>query len=78
MQSDLNFGDALAILKNDGKVARTGWLPGQYLLIDEQIVDEQPLRVIHVYDEPDHGPWTPTNADILAEDWHEYEEPQQE
>ena len=69
---DLDFGDALTLLKRGEKITRTGWNgKGQYLSL--QVPDEH-SKMTHpyVYITTVDGtlvPWIASQSDILAQDW---------
>jgi hypothetical protein len=72
----MNFGDAIAVLKGGGKVARRGWNgPGQWLAL--QVPDEHSkMKRPYIYISPVGGglvPWLASQSDMLAEDWETVE-----
>ncbi len=69
---NLNFGEALALLKEGAKVARTGWNgPNQNLRL--QVPDENSkMSLPYIYIttvQGDRVPWLASQTDMLAEDW---------
>lgn len=74
----MNFGDALAVLKSGGKVARTGW-NGAGLWLELQVPDARSKMTLpYIYinypqdakNTPDaRVPWLASQTDMLAEDW---------
>lgn len=74
MQRELNFGDALQILKIGGKVARKGWNgKGMHvrrvnLITTNNIpIDNECLILKNV--NGCYNTWIPSITDIFAEDW---------
>ena len=75
----MNFGQALALLKNGDKVSRKGW-NGKGLWIELQPVDENskmtmPYLFINYPDDAKNTPgarvpWLASQTDILSEDWN--------
>lgn len=85
MLDTLTFGDAITLLKDNKKVARSGWNgKGMFLLYidpynnNQFTVDEKPYMVgtlmpyvaMKTADEK-LIPWLASQSDILAEDWLE-------
>ncbi len=70
----MNFSEALSLLKKFYKLTRTGWNK-QGMWIAYQAPDEdrdmtQPYLYLCV--DVDHKiPWTPSQADLIANDWVE-------
>jgi hypothetical protein len=75
----LTFGDALAVLKAGGKVARAGWNGrGMWLLLIPashwettrglELLDGLPWIGMKTIDDK-FVPWQPSQTDMLAEDW---------
>lgn len=70
----MNFEQALSILKNGGKINRTGWSGAEeYVLLVNQPdtidgVEVLPYFAIRVTGEG-YAMFQPTVCDILAEDW---------
>jgi len=80
----MNFGDALAALKQGQKVQRTGW-NGKGLWLELQVPDahsKMTLPYIYMSYPPTPAsesapashlnarvPWLPSQTDMLAEDW---------
>lgn len=79
----MNFGQALEVLKNGGRVARSGW-SGKGIFIELQRPDAN-SKMSHPYiyidttglqtDNPDAPknlvPWLASQTGMLAEDWNE-------
>ena len=79
-RTQLNFGDALNVLKAGGKVARKGWNgKGMYLRyidnrnykIHENFTDECAELSFIAMKTADNRivPWLASQTDMLAEDW---------
>jgi len=74
----MNFGEAIASLKNGGRVARTGW-NGKGLWLELQTPDANskmtlPYIFISYPDDAQNTPgarvpWLASQTDTLAEDW---------
>lgn len=74
----MNFGEALHVLKQGGKVARTGW-NGAGLWLEIQRPDaHSKMTLPYIFlSYPDDAkntpgarvPWAPSQTDVLAEDW---------
>ena len=60
---NLTFGDALVHLKQGGRACRTGW---NCLLSWVEVVDHEFVR----HNMGTSLPWTATDEDLLAQDWH--------
>ncbi len=74
MHDNMNFGEALDLLKQGGRVTRAGWNgPGQYLQL--QVPDansKMTLPYIYICTvQADLVPWLASQSDMLAEDWQE-------
>ena len=80
----MNFGNALEVLKNGGKVARFGW-NGEGIFLKLQRTDEHSkMTGDYIYIdttglETDNKkapkvvvPWVPSASDLLSEDWYVY------
>lgn len=69
----MDFGEALALLKEGDMVAREGW-NGKRMFVKLQVPDENSkMRRPYLYMSPVDGdlvPWVASQSDILAEDWH--------
>lgn len=69
----MNFGEALAALKNKQRVARAGWNgKGQlvYMMTFREALQHlQPCFVLHNAQGLDQPGWVPSMGDLLAEDW---------
>ncbi len=78
-----DMGVALAVLKNGGKVTRSGW-NGKGLWLELQVPDEHSKMTLpYIYiNYPNDAkntpgarvPWMASQTDILADDWMEYAE----
>lgn len=69
----MNFGEAIEILKNGGRVQRSGWNgKGMYIQLHGGIDFEhaiiEPFFVIKNV-KNSFNTWVPSISDILAEDW---------
>lgn len=68
----MNFGEALEILKNGGKVARDGW-NGAGQFIELQVpTKESKMGLPFLYISTVSGalvPWVASHTDILSDDW---------
>jgi hypothetical protein len=68
----MDFGQALAILKHGGAVARAGWNgAGQEVRLqtpDDHSKMELPYLYIKTV-QGQHVPWLASQTDLLAEDW---------
>lgn len=72
MTKEMNFGEALALLQDNGKVSRAGWNgKGMYLALQRPDVNSKmTLPYIYMKTRDDHlVPWLASQTDILAEDW---------
>jgi len=81
----MNFGQAIEVLKQGGKVCRKGW-NGKGIFLELQVPDEH-SKMTHPYiyidttrletDNPDapkdRVPWLASQTDMLSEDWMEVE-----
>ena len=67
------FSDALKVLRDGGKVARSGWNgKGMWLMLQVPDRDSKmslPYIYMHTADE-NLVPWTASQTDILSEDWN--------
>lgn len=68
----MNFGEAIAALKDKQRVQRAGWNgPGQHLAL--QVPDaHSKMTLPYIYIRTVQGdlvPWLASQTDILAEDW---------
>lgn len=72
MTENLNFGQALIVLRNGRKVRRAGWNgEGQYLMLQTPD-DHSKMRKPYIFISPVDGelvPWVASQTDLLAEDW---------
>jgi hypothetical protein len=71
----MTFGDALHLMRNqDKRVCRLGW-NGSGMWIAFHVPDAQSKMTLpYVYMSTVSGylvPWTASQTDILADDWHE-------
>jgi hypothetical protein len=71
---DVEFGWALEVLKEGGRVARVGWNgPNQWIAMqhpDEH--SKMTLRYIYIHTvQGDLVPWLASQTDLIAEDWVE-------
>lgn len=68
----MDFGTALAQLKNGRRVSRVGW-NGKNMFVEMQVPDEHSkMRRPYLYMSPVDGdlvPWVASQSDLLAEDW---------
>lgn len=68
----MNFGEAIAALKNDKRVARSGW-NGKGMWLGLQKPDEHSkMQQPYIFMSPVDGkliPWLASQTDMLAEDW---------
>lgn len=72
-RTQLNFGDALNVLKAGGKVARKGWNgKGMYVKLDKggdyEFSEINPFFIIKNV-KNSFNTWVPSVSDLLAEDW---------
>lgn len=75
----MNFGQALALMKNGDKVCRKGW-NGKGLWIELQVPDENsemtlPYLFINYPEDAKNTPgarvpWLASQTDILSDDWN--------
>lgn len=72
MTPHFDFGEALRVLKQGGRVAREGW-NGKGMWLALQVPDEgSKMLQPFIYISPVGGklaPWFASQADMLAEDW---------
>lgn len=78
MDSQMDFGKALAVLKSGGKVQRDGW-NGNGMWLELQTPDaNSKMTLPYLYlNYPDDAPntpgarvpWVASQTDVLAEDW---------
>lgn len=78
----MNFGAALDLLRNDTRVRRAAWSsPDMWIARHEQTLLAlsehldgvvQPYLLMHRFD-GSFMPWTPSQVDLLAEDWEAVE-----
>lgn len=68
----LNFGQAIALLKGDKKVCRTGWNGKGMWLALQRPDSHSKMTLPYIYMSTAQGqlvPWVASQTDILAEDW---------
>lgn len=69
---DMNFGQALELIKAGKKVCRSGW-NGKGMWLQIQIPDENSKMTLpYIYMSTAQGdlvPWLASQTDILAKDW---------
>lgn len=67
----MTFGDALEHLKSGLRAQRSTWLPDEWLAVHFSNGAGDPMRpYVQRIDASGRGvPWTPTHADLLADDW---------
>lgn len=74
----MDFGKALAALKNGDKVARPGWNgKGMHVCLQPERMDGGEVFAAHLVMRTPAGvlvPWVTSQADVLAEDWQIKEE----
>lgn len=68
----MDFGIALSVLRDGGRVTREGW-NGKGMWLHLQVPDEHSkMRRPYIYMSPADGdlvPWVASQSDLLAEDW---------
>ena len=73
----MDFGAAIARLKDGNKVSRVGW-NGKGMWLEHQVPDEHSkmsLPYIYMKTADDRlVPWLASQTDVLAEDWNTLEE----
>lgn len=77
MKPDMDFGQALAELKNGYRVARKGWngagmhifLEEDFRVLDQETVVFEPCIVMFTAQGKYQPGWLASQADLLAEDW---------
>lgn len=69
---DMDFGDALFLMRSGDKVTREGWnAPGQFTFVQHPTADSvirRPFLCLSPVD-GELVPWVPTQSDLLTEDW---------
>ena len=74
MNEELNFGEALALLKQEKRVGRAGWNgKGQFLELQVR-TDLSKMTLSYIYITTVQGdlvPWIASQADLLEEDWYQ-------
>lgn len=67
-----NFGIALEILKQGGRVTRSGW-NGKNMYLELQVPDENSkMSLPYIYMRTTQGdlvPWLASQTDLLSDDW---------
>lgn len=75
--NDLTFGEALMLLRDGKKVARTGW-NGKGMFLTLQVPDENSkMKRPYIFITPDADhvvPWVASQADMLTDDYYEVTE----
>jgi len=68
----MDFGTAITILKDKGRVSREGW-NGKGMFLELQVPDEHSKMTLpYIYMTTvtgDRVPWLASQTDILSEDW---------
>lgn len=68
-----DFSQALLLIKNGNRVARTGW-NGQGMFLELQTPDENSkMKKPYIYMSPVDGelvPWVASHSDLLSDDWY--------
>jgi hypothetical protein len=68
----MGFEEALRHIKNGGRAARSGWNgKGMWAALWHPHPDDA-MTLPYIYmknPKGDYAPWTPTQCDVLAEDW---------
>ena len=68
-----DFGEALKVLRQGGRVERKGW-NGRGMYVELQRVDEHSkMTLSYLYMKTVTGdlvPWLASQSDLLANDWH--------
>lgn len=72
----MTFGEALSLMKQGSKVARSGWNgKGMYLYLQPRFThnntDFEPNIVMFTAQGKHQPGWLASQADILADDWQE-------
>lgn len=72
--TDMDFGEALKLLKKGAAMRRKGWNgPGQYIML--QIPDNHSkMTLMYLYITTvsgDRVPWLASQTDLLMDDWEE-------
>lgn len=74
MSPELNFGEALQVLKAGGKVTRHGWNRSGMWLELQRPDEHSKMTQPYIFITPSEGcrlPWVASQADLLADDWRE-------
>lgn len=70
MKNTMNFGDAIAALKEGKKVARQYWNEkGTFLFLTGGYIDALPTICMKTADNKVLKVWLPRQTDMLSEDW---------
>ncbi len=70
MNPDMDFGEALKVLKSGGRVTRKGWNGKDMWLMLVVPHDTQFLPYIQMKTATGHlVPWLASQTDVLAQDW---------
>lgn len=67
-----DFAQALAILKEGGKVSRSGWNGKGMWICLQRPVEHSKMNLPYIYMSTAQGdfvPWLASQSDLLAEDW---------
>ena len=75
--NDLNFQQALTLIKDGVRMQRSGWNgKGMYVEVQRPDVNSKmTLPYIFLFTADKHlVPWPPSQADLFAEDWQQYME----
>ena len=68
--TELDFGEALKLLKDGKRVARRGWNgKGQYVYLRRATNYDEPVLVIHTAQDKTQPGWLASQSDMLATDW---------
>ena len=71
---DMNFGEAIEVLKSGGRVTRPSW-NGKGMYLELQIPDERSDMgrpyIYMAHADGVLGPWNATQSDMLGEDWEQ-------
>ena len=72
MSATMDFGEALGILRDGGRVARSGW-NGVGMCLELQVPDSHSkMTLSYIYIRTASGdlvPWLASQADVLESDW---------
>lgn len=74
MNETFDFGHALQVLREGGRVSRTNWNgPGQFLELQEPD-EHSKMTLPYIYIttvQGDRVPWLASQTDLLRSDWYE-------